>query len=69
MVVVNNKVMPYYQHDMLHCKQLNCNKKDTCYRYWLGQNCVKHGYQYCFAFMPKEPIIDGCDLFLDIKNY
>lgn len=58
-----------YQHDMLHCAQHKCKKKDQCYRYWLGKEIKYSGFQYASYFHPEEPVTDGCEYFLNIKNY
>ena len=61
--------MPYYNHDMLHCSQKQCKKKDKCYRYWLGENLKKSGFRYASFYYPQEPVTEGCEYFVDIKNY
>ena len=55
-----------YNHDMLHCSQHTCNKRDTCYRYWLGQELKNSGYMYASFYYPKKPIKNGCEHY--IKN-
>ncbi len=61
--------MPKYQHDMLHCSQQQCKKKDQCYRYWLGQGFKRAGFDYASFFYPQEPVTDGYEYFLNIKDY
>ena len=60
--------MPQYNHDMLHCSQEQCSKKDQCYRYWLGQNFKGHGFQYASFFYPEKPVTEGCEFFINV-NY
>ena len=60
--------MLHYQHDMLHCSQDSCKKKDQCYRYWLGQEIKNTDYQYASFFYPEKPVIDGCTYFVN-KDY
>ena len=57
--------MPYYIEDMMHCQQRKCNKREECYRYWLGQ----HAKGLVTMYMPKEEVTNGCDYYLDIKDY
>ena len=61
--------MPYYQHDMMHCNQSRCEKKDQCYRYWLAQEIKNTEYQYASAYAPdpEEELGDKCELFLDLE--
>ena len=59
--------MPYYNHDMLHCNQEDCKKKDKCYRYWLGQECKKYDNVVCMYY-PSKPIKGGCSYFVN-KEY
>jgi len=61
--------MPTYNHDMLHCAQHACVKKNKCYRYWLGENIKLTGFTLASYFYPKALVVDGCEHFLDIKNY
>ena len=56
--------MPQYSHDMLHCNQEQCAKKDQCYRYWLGQNARGTATFY----HPEKPVTDGCEFFIK-KEY
>jgi len=55
-----------YNHDMMHCSQHTCSKKDTCYRYWLGQEFKNRDYLFASFFHPEEPIEEGCEYY--IKN-
>ena len=55
-----------YNHDMMHCSQDTCSKKDTCYRYWLGQEGKNSGYRYASFYHPDEPVTEGCEYY--IKN-
>ena len=60
--------MPHYQHDMMHCSQDKCKKKDQCYRYWLGQEIKNPDHQYASFYHPEEPVTDGCIYFIK-KEY
>ena len=60
--------MPQYFHDMTHCSQDKCKKKDQCYRYWLGQEIRNTDYQYASFFYPEEPVTDGCVYYIN-KDY
>lgn len=60
----------HYQHDMMHCSQDQCQRKDQCYRYWLGKEIKNAGYQYASFFYPQKPITDNkCKYFINKKNY
>ena len=52
--------MTDYQHDMMHCNQGSCPKKDSCYRYWLGQEIKNTDWVYASYYNPVE----GTDLSL-----
>ena len=58
-----------YNHDMTHCSQKECVKRNECYRYWLGTEMKKQGFKFASWFCPKQTIIDGCKYFLNIKDY
>ena len=61
--------MPSYQHDMMHCSQEDCKLKDTCYRYWLGQEMKNHDYQYASFYMPQDKEdIENCVYYIK-KEY
>lgn len=60
--------MPHYNHDMLHCSQEQCEKKDQCYRYWLGKEGVNHGFQYASFYHPEKPVTEGCEYYVN-KDY
>lgn len=57
--------MPRYNHDMLHCSQEQCPKKDKCYRYWLYQQPVD---ELVSVYMP-EKVDENCEFYLDIKDW
>lgn len=57
--------MPHYNSDYMHCSQSACNKKDKCWRYWLGQHCKGIASFY----YPSEPKTEGCEHFLNVKDY
>lgn len=61
--------MPIYTHDMMHCSQRTCTKKDSCYRYWLGQEYNNHGWDFASFYYPQKPVKNGCDNYLNIKDY
>ena len=60
--------MTQYNRDMLHCNQSQCNKKDQCYRYWLGKNMKANGYQYASFYHPEKPVLEGCEFYIK-KEY
>ena len=60
--------MPQYFHDMLHCNQEQCAKKDQCYRHWLGQNEKYSASPYANFYHPEKPVTDGCEFFIK-KEY
>ena len=62
--------MPRYNHDMMHCSQEQCDKKDQCYRYWLGQNLIENGFRYASFYYP-EPNKDlrNCIYYLNKKDW
>lgn len=60
--------MQHYQHDMMHCSQDKCKKKDQCYRYWLSKNFQGHGWTTASFYCPKEPVTEGCSYFVN-KEY
>lgn len=55
-----------YNHDMLHFSQSTCSKKDTCYRYWLGQEVKNRDYMFASFFHPEKQVLEGCKYY--IKN-
>lgn len=57
--------MPHYNSDYMHCSQNQCKKKDKCWRYWLGQHCKGIASFY----YPSEPKTEGCEHFLNVKDY
>lgn len=57
-----------YNHDMMHCSQDECIMKDTCYRYLLGQSFKNSGWQYASFYYPKEPIIEGCEHYIEVEE-
>ena len=59
--------MPYYQGDMMHCRNEKCKNKKKCYRYWLGQR-AKY-YSGLVTMYQLDEKVDKCEYFLDIKNY
>lgn len=61
--------MPTYNNDMLHCAQHTCARRGLCYRYWLGENIKNTGFTLASYIRPKAPVEDGCEYFLDKKNY
>lgn len=60
--------MARYNHDMMHCSQHSCKKKDQCYRYWLGQEIKKQSWQIASFFMPATPVKDGCEYFINLHE-
>jgi hypothetical protein len=55
---------------MMHCSQEDCKLKDTCYRYWLGQELKNTEYQYASFYLPKDKEdIENCKYFEDLKSY
>ena len=60
--------MPIYNHDMMHCHQEQCKKKDQCYRYWLGQEIKNTDFQYASCYHPGQPVTEGCKYFIK-KEY
>ena len=60
--------MPIYQHDMMHCHQEQCKKKDQCYRYWLGKEIKNSGWTTASFYHPEKPVTDGCKYFIK-KEY
>lgn len=59
--------MPYYQGDMLHCRNEKCSNKECCYRYWLGQRAKF--YSGLVTMYTLDEKVDRCEYFLDIKDY
>ena len=49
-----------YNHDMMHCAQHKCCKKDICYRYWLGKVVKNTTFRYATFYVPRCPVTDGC---------
>ena len=60
--------MLIYNHDMMHCSQEQCQKKDQCYRYWLGQELKNTDFQYASFYYPEKPVTEGCVYFIK-KEY
>lgn len=60
--------MTNYQHDMMHCSQRECKRRDTCYRYWLGEHIKESGFRCASYYYPQEPVIDGCEHYLTMEE-
>ena len=60
--------MPSYIHDIMHCSQHICKRKEECYRYWLGQHIKGSGFQYASFFHPEKIVSDGCRYFLSLEG-
>ena len=59
-----------YFHDMTHCSQDKCPKKEQYYRFFLGQNFKNHDYQYASFYMPdKDKDLSECEYFINKKEY
>ena len=52
---------------MTHCSQKECVRRNECYRYWLGKEMKKQGFQYASWFCPKQKVTEGCKYFIKIK--
>ncbi len=63
--------MPHYQHDMMHCNQSRCSRKEYCYRFWLAMHIKESGFRYASFYMPAptEQLGDKCQYFINIKDY
>jgi len=61
--------MPYYQGDMMHCRNEKCADKLLCYRYWLGQRAKFYGGIVTMFTLDEKTNKDKCENFLYIKNY
>lgn len=62
--------MPHYHHDIMHCSQEQCNNKDTCYRYWLGQELKNTDYQYASFYYPQnKEDIENCRYYESLKGH
>ena len=59
--------MPYYQGDMMHCKNFKCTSRYKCYRFWLGERAKYYGGLVSMFTLDEK--VDKCDNFLDIKDY
>ena len=60
--------MTHYDHNMMHCAQDQCKKKDQCYRYWLGQEIKNTNWPYASYYLPDNPVTDGCEFYIN-KDY
>lgn len=58
--------MPSYNGDMMHCRQEHCEKKEQCYRYWLGQHAI--GIVSMYRLSAFDNAVE-CEFFLDIKEW
>lgn len=56
--------MIQYNHDMMHCLQHQCERREECYRYWLGKEAPKRGTLYASTYNPEQPVTDGCVYFI-----
>ena len=54
---------------MMHCSQKECKKKDTCYRYWLGEHLKGSGWQCASFYYPEKSITEGCEHYIEIKKH
>lgn len=58
-----------YNHDMMHCAQHECCKRDICYRYWLGKAVKETTYRYATFYCPRYSVTDGCLHYLSIEKF
>ena len=54
-------------HDITHCKNSECIKKDTCYRYLSYLHAVKHDIQYITMLVNRPEDKDGCKIYWEVK--
>ena len=59
--------MPYYQGDMLHCRNIKCKDREKCYRFWLGEKAKF--YSGLVSMLQYDEACDKCEYFLDIKKH
>ena len=57
-----------YSHDITHCGVTKCEMYSKCYRAWLNEHILEHGWTTAWYFRP-EVIGKECEYYLDIKNY
>lgn len=55
-------------HDIIHCKNSNCIKKDTCYRYLSYQEAMERKLTYISVMVNRPKDKDGCNIYWPIKN-
>lgn len=59
--------MPYYNSDIMHCRNDKCSNKEKCYRYWLGQRAKYYSGLVTMYKLDKK--VDKCEYFADIKDW
>lgn len=50
-------------HDIAHCRQIDCPLKDTCYRYIAYLEAQKEQMEYISVFKPLEKAKDQCPFY------
>lgn len=50
-------------HDIAHCRQIDCPLKDTCYRYIAYLEAQKEKIEYISVFKPLEKAKDQCPFY------
>lgn len=60
--------MPMYSHDIAHCSNKECKLYDRCYRAWLAENMLSHGWETGW-FVKPDKTGKECGYFLDVKDY
>ena len=57
-----------YTHDVTHCNVKECEMYGKCYRAWLNENMLGHGWTNAWYLKP-ETIGKDCKYYLDIKDF
>ena len=60
--------MPMYNHDVTHCANKECELRNQCYRAWLADNMLAHGWETGWFFKAQKTG-NECEYFTNINNY
>ena len=59
-------------HDITHCRGIDCPVKDTCYRYIAYQDAVKNDIGYISILIPNKEEIEKegkCHIYWPTEKY
>lgn len=55
-------------HDIAHCENSDCVKKDSCYRYQAHLEAKVYKLEYVPYFLPEATDTDNCEYYWNINR-